>query len=337
MRRVCICGGGSLGHVIAGWSAAKGKAQVSVFTSRPAEWSSDIVVDTPEGDILRGHLEKVSDEPGEVVSTADVVLLCYPGYLIESALRRLKPFLREDAFVGCVFSSTGFFFVAREVLEPDQPLWGFQRVPFIARVGEYGHSAHLLGYKNELGVAVENVPLAEKLDFVDFLSDWFERKVNLLNNYYEASLSNSNPILHTSRLYDMFSGGKVYEKMVYFYREWTESSAELMIRMDEEFFRLLDTLPVRRGFLPTILDYYESKDAASLAAKLRSIPAFQNITSPMVQGPSGWVPDYSSRYFSEDFPYGLKLICTLAHEKEVPVPTLDRVLEWGMSRIQTLS
>lgn len=171
MRRVCICGGGSLGHVIAGWSAAKGKAQVSVFTSRPAEWSSDIVVDTPEGDILRGHLEKVSDEPGEVVSTADVVLLCYPGYLIESALRRLKPFLREDAFVGCVFSSTGFFFFAREVLEPDQPLWGFQRVPFIARVGEYGHSAHLLGYKNELGVAVENVPLAEKLDFVGFLCD----------------------------------------------------------------------------------------------------------------------------------------------------------------------
>lgn len=337
MRRVCICGGGSLGHVIAGWSAAKGKAQVSVFTSRPAEWSSDIVVDTPEGDILRGHLEKVSDDPGEVVSTADVVLLCYPGYLIESALRRLKPFLREDAFVGCVFSSTGFFFVAREVLEPDQPLWGFQRVPFIARVGEYGHSAHLLGYKNELGVAVENVPLAEKLDFVDFLCDWFERKVNLLNNYYEASLSNSNPILHTSRLYDMFSGGKVYEKMVYFYREWTESSAELLIKMDEEFFRLLDALPVRRGFLPTILDYYESKDAASLAAKLRSIPAFQNITSPMVQGPSGWVPDYTSRYFTEDFPYGLKFICALAHKKGVPVPTLDRVLEWGMSRIQTFS
>ena len=57
----------------------------------------------------------------------------------------------------------------------------------------------------------------------------------------------------------------------------------------------------------------------------------------MKQGPTGWVPDYSSRYFKEDFPYGLKLICTLAHEKEVPVPTLDRVLEWGMSRIQTLS
>lgn len=335
--KVCICGGGSLGHVIAGWSAAKGKAQVSVFTSRPAEWSSDIVVDTPEGDILRGHLEKVSDEPDEVVSTADVVLLCYPGYLIESALRRLKPFLREDAFVGCVFSSTGFFFVAREVLEPDQPLWGFQRVPFIARAGEYGHSAHLLGYKNELGVAVENVPTEEKLSFAEFLSEWFERKVTLLNNYFEASLSNSNPLLHPAVLYDMFAGDKVYDRKIYLYREWSESAAELLIKMDEEFFRLLEVLPVRRGFLPTILDYYESKDAASLAAKLRSIPAFQNLEAPMKQGPTGWVPDYSSRYFSEDFPYGLKLICTLAHEKGVPVPTLDRVLEWGMSRIQTLS
>ena len=335
--KVCICGGGSLGHVIAGWSAAKAKGQVSVYTGRPGEWASDIVVDTPEGDTLTGHIFKVSDDPREVVSPADVVLFCYPGYLIESTLKRLKPFFRKDAFIGSVFSSTGFFFDAREVLAPDQPLWGFQRVPFIARVGEYGQSAHLLGYKSELKVAVENVPTEEKLSFAEFLSEWFERKVTLLNNYFEASLSNSNPLLHPAVLYDMFAGDKVYDRKIYLYREWSESAAELLIKMDEEFFRLLEVLPVRRGFLPTILDYYESKDAASLAAKLRSIPAFQNLEAPMKQGPTGWVPDYSSRYFSEDFPYGLKLICTLAHEKGVPVTTLDRVLEWGMSRIQTLS
>ena len=335
--KVCICGGGSLGHVIAGWSAAKAKGQVSVYTGRPGKWASDIVVDTPEGDKLTGHIFKVSDDPREVVSPADVVLFCYPGYLIESTLKRLKPFFRKDAFIGSVFSSTGFFFDAREVLAPDQPLWGFQRVPFIARVGEYGHSAHLLGYKSELKVAVENVPTEEKLSFAEFLSEWFERKVTLLNNYFEASLSNSNPLLHPAVLYDMFAGDKVYDRKIYLYREWSESAAELLIKMDEEFFRLLEVLPVRRGFLPTILDYCEGKDAASLAAKLRSIPAFQNLEAPMKQGPTGWVPDYSSRYFSEDFPYGLKLICTLAHEKGVPVPTLDRVLEWGMSRIQTLS
>ena len=335
--KVCICGGGSLGHVIAGWSAAKAKGQVSVYTGRPGKWASDIVVDTPEGDKLTGHIFKVSDDPREVVSPADVVLFCYPGYLIESTLKRLKPFFRKNAFIGSVFSSTGFFFDAREVLAPDQPLWGFQRVPFIARVGEYGQSAHLLGYKSELKVAVENVPTEEKLSFVECLSEWFERKVTLLDNYFEASLSNSNPLLHPAVLYDMFAGDKVYDRKIYLYREWSESAAELLIKMDEEFFRLLEVLPVRRGFLPTILDYYESKDAASLAAKLRSIPAFQNLEAPMKQGPTGWVPDYSSRYFSEDFPYGLKLICTLAHEKGVPVPTLDRVLEWGMSRIQTLS
>ena len=274
--KVCICGGGSLGHVIAGWSAAKAKGQVSVYTGRPGEWASDIVVDTPEGDTLTGHIFKVSDDPREVVSPADVVLFCYPGYLIESTLKRLKPFFRKDAFIGSVFSSTGFFFDAREVLAPDQPLWGFQRVPFIARVGEYGHSAHLLGYKSELKVAVENVPTEEKLSFAEFLSEWFERKVTLLNNYFEASLSNSNPLLHPAVLYDMFAGDKVYDRKIYLYREWSESAAELLIKMDEEFFRLLEVLPVRRGFLPTILDYYESKDAASLAAKLRSIPAFRN-------------------------------------------------------------
>lgn len=337
MKTVCICGGGSLGHVIAGWLAAKGKARVNLLTGKPERWHQSITVYLPEAESIMGTLAKVSNESTEVIPEADVVLFCYPGYLIASELTRIKPSLRKDTYVGSVFSSTGFFFEAQKILDAAQPLWGFQRVPFISRVKEYGSSANLLGYKPCYHIAVENTPEADKRAFAEMIAEWFERPVHLLGNYYEASLTNSNPILHTSRLYTMFGGeneGRIYPRMIKFYEEWTVEAADMLIRMDEEFFRVLATLPVTEGYLPTILDYYESYDAASLARKLSSIEGFKGITSPMKQTVEGWVPDFESRYFTEDFPYGLKYIWQLAKEQGVTTPTIDKVYNWGLEKIK---
>ena len=336
MKRICLCGGGSLGHVIAGWLSAKGKAEVSILTGSPVRWNKEINVFLPESEVLTGHLTSVSGNPEEVISDADVVLFCYPGFMIASELERIKPFLKQDAYVGSVFSSTGFFFEALRILSPSQPLWGFQRVPFICRVQEYGSSARLLGYKPCYHIAVENVPDEQKRKFADMISEWFERPVHLLKNYYEASLTNSNPLLHTSRLYTMFgreNEGRVYPRMVNFYEDWTVEAADVLIKMDREFFELLKVLPVTEGYLPPILEYYESHDAQSLAAKLSSIAGFKGITSPMIQTEEGWIPDFKSRYFTEDFPYGLKYIWQLAHTYNISTPVIDEVYQWGISKL----
>lgn len=335
-KTITICGGGSLGHVIAGWLSARGHAQVNVLTNHPSAWGKEILVDTPDGLELKGEIAKITDNPEIVIPESDVVLLCLPGFLIAGELEKIKTHLSAKTFVGSVFSSTGFFFEAQKILTPAQPLWGFQRVPFISRVNEYGKSAHLLGYKDSHNIAVENVSDQEKKDFTLLMREWFERPIKLLNNFYEASLTNSNPLLHTSRLYSMFGGkneGRVYERMLLFYEEWTEEAADLYIKMDKEFFALLGKLPVAKDYLPTALDYYESHDAKSLAAKLASIKGFKGITSPMKQVNGGWIADFGSRYFTEDFPFGLKYIWQLAHENGIPCPTIDIIYEWGMSKI----
>ena len=128
--------------------------------------------------------------------------------------------------------------------------------------------------------------------------------------------------------------GVVYPDKGLFYAGWTTDAASLYIEMDNELQRLLRLLPVSEGCVPTVLDYYESHDAESLACKLRSIPAFKSILSPMKQVPGGYVPDFGSRYFTEDFPYGLGIICQLAESKKLPVPVMDRVFAWGMEMIR---
>lgn len=336
MMNVCICGGGSLGHVLSGWLAAKEKAKVRVLTGKPDLWQDTLTVTAPDC-VLTGVIDAVSADPSEVIPDSDVIIICHPGFMIRKSLESIAPYLKEDAYVGCVFSSTGFFFEATKVLKQTQPLWGFQRVPFIARVSEYGRSARLLGYKSSYYIAVENVTAAEKQAFAGVVEDWFERPVYLLNNYYEASLTNSNPLLHTSRLFTMFGGkneGKSFSRMIRFYEEWTDEASALLIKMDDELFELLKVLPVSPSFLPRILDYYESHDPGSLTRKLSSIESFKGIESPMVRSEEGWVPDYKSRYFTEDFMHGLKYVWQLAHENSVSVPNIDMVYEWGCSKLK---
>lgn len=335
MKGICICGGGSLGHVVAGYLAATKPVKVNVLTQRPERWSREIVVDTPDGRVLHGGLNVVSSDPAEALSGVDVVLLCLPGFAIRDELIKIRPYLNKDTYVGSVFSSTGFFFEAMQLLDEDIPLWGFQRVPFIARTEEYGHSAHLLGYKSAHNIAVERCE--DKKGFRALIETLFDAPVTLLSNYYEASLTNSNPLLHTSRLYTMFGGeneGRVFPRMILFYEEWTVEAAQLLIDMDEEFFTILRYLPVSEGYLPRILDYYESHDAESLARKLSSIQGFKGITSPMTETAEGWVPDFASRYFTEDFPYGLRYIWELAHQLNIDVPYIDKVYNWGISKLR---
>jgi hypothetical protein len=333
--KICICGGGNLGHVVAGFVAAQDKHEVCLLTRQPERWSTELTIEAPEETTYLGHLNGIFSDAKPAVSDAQIILLCLPGYGIRDTLLQIKDYLCPDAAVGTVVSSTGFFFEALDVLPSSQPLFGFQRVPFISRTLDYGRRARLMGYKESLELAVEHCTYTEQLR--DVLADMLQTPINLLNSHYEVSLSNSNPLLHPSRLYSLWKDwheGIIYDRVPMFYEEWTEEAAELYLAMDNELQALLEQLPVRKGSIPTVLDYYESTDAHSLARKLRSIEAFKGIRAPMKEVAGGFVPDLQSRYFTEDFPYGLAFVYRLTHEKDIPSPTIDKIYEWGMKMIK---
>ena len=328
---ICICGGGNLGHVITGFVAAKKDYEVSLLTRRPEQWDKTLHIYAPDGQIIEGTLQQITSNAAEVIPQADIVLLCLPGYGIVDTLQTILPYLKSQTPVGSIVSSTGFFFEAMKILPGTVPLFGFQRVPFIARVEDYGKSAHLLGYKPSLSMAVER---GNGAVLARIIEEMLDTPVQLLANYYEASLTNSNPLLHTSRLYSMWHDwheGVVYPVQPQFYSDWTDEASQLLIDMDAEFFRLLDVLPVTPGSIPTVLDYYESTDAASLTRKLHSIEAFKGLLSPMKKVGDGFVPDFQSRYFTEDFPYGLAIIHRLMQEHHIDGPHIQKVYGWGSS------
>jgi len=330
---ICICGGGNLGHVVLGVLAAQPQNHVSLLTNHPQRWADTVMVTDPNGKQYVGKIAQITNQAEAVIPHSDIVLLCLLGFAIREELEKIRPYLSATAAVGSIVSSTGFFFEAQRLLPKEQPLFGFQRVPFISRTTEYGRSAELKGYKPLLNLAIEQTANKEELRLT--IEQLFQTPTQLLQSHYEASLTNSNPLLHPSRLYTLWKDwheGIVYDKNPYFYADWTLEAAQLYIDMDAEFQTLLRTLPVRSEAIPDVLTYYESHDAASLAHKLRTIPAFQGILSPMKEVEGGFLPDFHSRYFTEDFPFGMRFIIELAQEKGVQIPKIKEVYEWGMNR-----
>lgn len=333
--RITICGGGNLGHVCAGFFAAQDDLQVSLLTTKPERWSQYLEVVDVHGKTYKGKLERISSEPKDVIPESDIILVCLPGFAIHDVLCSIAPYINHQTWVGTVVSSTGFFFEAMKILPNNQPLFGFQRVPFISRIINYGHVAELKGYKDSLSVAVEQTDKKEEVRAT--LEKLFMTPTKLLDSYYEVSLSNSNPLLHTARLYTMWKDwepGMSYEHNPFFYADWTLEASELLIAMDEEFQVLISKLGLKKGCIPTVLDYYESYDAKSLTKKLCSIPAFQGILSPMTVNMFGrFEPDFSSRYFTEDFPYGLRFIVETANTYNILLSSINKVYCWGIKKV----
>ena len=84
--KICICGGGNLGHVVAGFVAAQNQYEVCVLTRQPERWSQDILIDTPEQTTYSGRLSGIFSDAKQAISDADIVLLCLPGYGIRDTL-----------------------------------------------------------------------------------------------------------------------------------------------------------------------------------------------------------------------------------------------------------
>lgn len=328
-EKICICGGGNLGTVIAGVAAARGY-KVDMLTRSPERWNKTVSVTDPDGRCFNGKLNRVSADPEDVIPGSGIVLVCLPATAMSEELRRIKPFLDAGAAVGSVFCCTGFFVMALRELGVDAALFGFQRPPFIARVNRYGESASLLGYRKVMRIGFWGMDTEKEAALVSVLEDIHATPVEALRHPLQATLTNSNPILHTSRLYDMFSRDEgAMPRIPKFYEEWTDSSSEVLIAADGEFQALLHELGLDDGDIPPLIEYYESHDAASLSRKIRSIGAFKGLLAPMKEtAPGSFCPDFESRYFTEDFTYGLLMIKLVGELKGVPMPTVDRMLTW---------
>ena len=329
MQNITIFGGGNIGTQFACQLAIKGYC-VNIYTSKPQTYNGTLEIVDEDNKIIEGKINKATSNINDAMEQCDAIFITHPAFMFSEDAKLLLPFIKKGLIIFVIPGTGGAEFAFKECIEKGAILAGLQRVPSVARLEEYGRRVRCEGYRDQLYLG--SIPHNEALRLSSFMENIWDIKCNPLPNYLCVTLTPSNPILHTSRLatmYEDYSDGTIYDNNPLFYGEWTDKSSKRLINCDQELQNIckamnkLDLHDVRSLKL-----HYESETIEAMTKKLSSIKSLHNLKSPMIQVKNGWIPDFSSRYFTADFPYGLAIIESLAEILKIDVPNIKKTMDW---------
>ncbi|MBA1443725.1 MAG: NAD/NADP octopine/nopaline dehydrogenase family protein [Chromatiales bacterium] len=331
--RIAICGGGNVAHVLAGLLSQRKGLEIRVLTRKPDLWGESIRVLDDQNRSTTGRPHLISNQASEVISGADLVILALPAYARAAVLSMIAPHLTGNVWVGSLPGSGGFDWLAQKALRgasANVSIFGAQRVPHISRIIHYG--SEVLGCAKKEGIAIAAIPRSRCSEIASILEDLLQMPVSCLNNFLEITLATSNPILHPARMYTLFHDYKrdrFWQESILFYEGWDDAASELLVRMDREVHDIFTHIPLDLSYILPLLEHYGVRNAQELTHKISGITSFKGIPTPMLETENGFVPDFQSRYFSEDIPFGLLIIKGVAAITGTPTPLIDTVLTWA--------
>lgn len=331
--KVTIYGGGNIGTQFAVHCAEKGHA-VTIYTSKPERFSKEIsIVDETNVITHKGTLSCATNDAQTAFADADLIFVTIPAFMMQDAADKICPFAKKGQYIALIPGTGGGECCFYDALKKGATVFGFQRVPSVARLVDYGKTVCATGYRDSLFIAA--LPKSETKNCCSMISGIFDMPAEPLPNYLCVTMTPSNPILHTSRLRSIFRDykeGKYYESIPLFYEEWSMDSSELIIKNDQEVQNICKALPMfELSGVKSLKKHYESENAEQLTAKMRSIKSLQGLATPSVKTEKGWLPDLASRYFTADFPYGLEILVQIGKFAGVAIPNMQETLEWYYS------
>lgn len=327
---ITIVGGGNIGTQFAVHCAHKGHS-VTVFSSKPERFSQELQCVDAQGAIFcTGPLRQATADPLMAFGDADVIFVTVPADCMHPYAEHILPHIRPGVKLGLIPGTGGGECVFRDALDKGAVIFGLQRVPAVARLREYGKTVCSTGYRSELFAAA--LPKRYTEDCCQLLTDIFDIPCTPLPDYLNLTLTPSNPILHTTRLKNLYGDyipGKVYPEIPLFYQHWNDETSRLLIACDEEVQALCRALTdFDLSGVKSLKIHYESNTPEEMTAKISSIAAFQGLTSPHKPVAGGFIPDFESRYFTADFSYGLTILVQLARMAGISAPHMEATLHW---------
>lgn len=326
---ITILGAGNIGTLVAGELTKRGN-KVTIYTRDKSRWKDEITVYDKDTELEYKYKPyKITEDIKEAVCDANIIFVILPAFAIKDVINKAEKYIKKDTLVGFYPGTGGVEFVSKDLIAKGCTIFGTQRVCSVVRLKKYGEYVVTAGKRKEMFLAT--IPHDKAQEVSKLFEELFEVKTYPLPNYLSVTLTPSNPILHPSRLYNIYKDykkGKVYDKIPLFYEDWTDNSSKLLIACDEELHNILKKINLDTKDVKPLLEHYESTNYKEMTNKIHSIQSFKGITSPYVEVENGFIPDLDNRYFTADIPYGLVIIKAFALICNVITPSIDMVLEW---------
>lgn len=328
--KITVAGGGNIGLALVGEISRLRGYEVTLLTSCAVDCASTLRVEDSERDMVfsSGPYRAVSD-PESALSDADLVICTYPAFVRADFALLAEKYMRSGTAIGFFPAYGGAEFYCGALLDRGVTIFGLQKVPYVARTADPGKTAGIWSRKKELLLAA--IPASEGSRIAEIIEDMLLIPCRVLPNYMAATLLPGNPLLHTCGSYVFlkdYQEGKLFPGPIYYYRKWDDECSTVICALSDELQEVCRKLPVDLSDVQSIQDYYDSPTPELLTEKFHAIPSFRDLLLPMTRTEEGYAPDFTSRFFTEDMPFGVAMIKALAQLANVETPTADLLLEW---------
>ena len=327
--KICIVGAGNIGLVLASTLALKEEHDVVVYTHSAFDVDK-LVFEDVENDCTYTNLNfTIETDMEKAISDADYVMCTYPSFLRKDFIEKSKGFYPEGCKLGFFPGYGGAEYMCKDLVDNGITVFGLQRVPFVARQSNR-EIASCLSRKTTLYVAT--IPKSKTEEIRGEIEDLIGIPTVALKEYLAVTLVPSNPLLHLTGLYNVFKDykkGDSFDRQLMFYEEWNDETSELLLKYDEELQEICERMkPLNLEEIVSLKIYYESPTAEAMTRKLKSIKAFEVVQVPLVEEEGKFYPDFNSRMFLEDFPYGIAIIKFFGILTKVDTPAIDKILKF---------
>lgn len=357
---IAICGGGNAGHALAVVASQRFNGDVVWLVS--SEERAELLrrgVYSPAGLRATGivvgtadNVRAISSDPVQIIPDADLVLISVPAYAHLPILKRIAPYLKETAIVGCLPTRGGFEFEATRMVNGIEPfgrraIFGLQTLPWSTRIVEAGKTVNFGTLKSKVLMAA--LPQRRAADVAAQMSDLTGTSIVPTENFLNMTLGNPGQVVHPGILYGFFSrwAGERYteETIPHFYRDASDETGRVVERLSDEVLSVARRIEARSaGVLDltgvnSIHDWLkasyatQTKDTSTVATCFRTGP-LQHRKAPMQEVATGvFEPKFEYRYLTEDVPYGLAVVKAIAEIADVETPAIDAVILWAQERL----
>jgi NAD/NADP octopine/nopaline dehydrogenase, alpha-helical domain len=363
--RVLICGTGSGAHALAGILSTRVNVEVVVLAlnaGKVRRWqglmqhdSLTITARQTDGDWTEHKAEPfmITDLPQEAARGSSIIIFALPAFCHWTYLTSLQPYIENGSVIVGLPGQNGFEFDVRKALGPrikNCTILNFDSLPWVCRTIEFGKSVKISGTKDRLVGAVQgNVAkcrVADPLACMQRLLGPYP-KLTVSGHLLGITLRSINAYSHPPIMYARWKdwNGQPLDSPPLFYQGIDEVTAELLTNISEEVVQISKCIMAEHPGvdLSQVIPMYEwdisyygrnISDKTNLMTAMRTNAIYQGITHPMVETMDGkYVPGFNHRFLTEDIPFGLVVIRSIAEIAGVPTPHMDEVLRWSQEKL----
>jgi len=351
IETITICGGGNAAHAMIPVIRNHFSGKINLYLPYGEEAThfqrlidENKVLTAKIGDKeAYGRPDKVSKLAKAACEEADLILIPLPAFAHEQTLKQIAPFIKEESIIGAIPARSGFEYAALSILKENKKekvkIFGMQTLPWACRIKEYALRVDVLGKKRSVGIAA--FPHEITFEIVTVLSRILDLKIEPLPNMLTLTLANVGQIIHPGIMYGLFKGKEhiTYQKenIPLFYQGITEEIAKTLNEMSNEILKLTKRIKTLNndvnlehvmGLKDWLLYSYKDSiaDDSTLQSCFNTNSAYQGLYAPVKKENDSYLPDFQARYLTEDVPFGLIVIKSIAQLAEVETPVIDGII-----------